>query len=57
MFLRIQIGVEVEKTQGVFCSKDAIFDAIVEELGEPGALSVDDSEYEVTSFDIERVES
>lgn len=52
MFLAIRIDVEVNKTQGKFVSKGDIEEAIIAELSEPGSLYVDESEYEVTMWEV-----
>lgn len=53
--IRIVIEAEVEKTSGKFVSREALGEEIVSELqgADPGSLSVDDSEYDVTSWEVE----
>lgn len=57
MLIEILVKVEVEKTQGAFRSREAIGEAIVEELSDPGQLDVEDSEYEITSWEPEVLEA
>jgi hypothetical protein len=52
MFIEIHISAEVQKIQGAFRSKDACAEAILEEISEPGTLYVEDSEYEVISWEV-----
>ena len=52
MFLAIRIDIEVNKTQGKFVSKADIEEALVAEISEPGSIYVDESEYEVTMWEV-----
>lgn len=50
--ITITIEVDLSKSQGKLISKDALAEAIMGELDDPGAISVDESEYEITSWEV-----
>lgn len=54
MKIRFEVEVEVKKASGKFCSKDDVANAILEQLegSDPGSITVDDTEYEVESFQV-----
>lgn len=54
MKLKFTVEVEVERTQGKFASKDDIAEQIKEaiEQADPSEVTVEDSTYEVQSFEV-----
>jgi hypothetical protein len=57
VIINLTLSVEVERVQGKFVSKDALAEAIQEELGEASTLYVEDSEYEVLDWQVEMVDT
>lgn len=54
MIIRFEVVVEVEKTQGKFVSKDDLREEIRSEIegADPGSIQVDESEYDVQSWEV-----
>lgn len=55
MRLTFNITVELARTSGKFVSKDEITELLLDELSNanPGSVDVDESEYEVTDWEVE----
>ena len=54
MKITLKIEAEVERTTGKFISKSDIAEELKSEVenSDPGSVSIDDSEYEVTSWEV-----
>jgi hypothetical protein len=52
--ITLTVTVTVERTTGRFVSKDSIAEALRTEIeaANPGSIDVDESEYEVTGFEV-----
>lgn len=54
MKITVTIEIEVERQSGKFRSKDDVADALIAEIegANPGSVDVDETEYEVVSFEV-----